>query len=149
MKYQLLKVKSITDVITNSSTEVFLLKNDDVFKEFNNSLETLYADYIFDTEEKVKEYLSESYEGNSYRYEYLSEFLETNPLANYDFIDMVKDELKKTYDETWEFVKSCYLPLVGYALIVVEDNCLSSSQTLELDRIYNFKAKHGGYVERV
>lgn len=149
MKYQLLKVKSITDVITNSSTEVFLLKNDDVFKEFNNSLETLYADYIFDTEEKVKEYLSESYKGNSYRYEYLSEFLETNPLANYDFIDMVKDELKKTYDETWEFVKSCYLPLVGYALIMVEDNCLSSSQTLELDKIYNFKAKHGGYVERV
>lgn len=149
MKYQLLKVKSITDVITNSSTEVFLLKNDDAFKEFNNSLETLYADYIFDTEEKVKEYLSESYEGNTYRYEYLSEFLETNPLANYDFIDMVKDELKKTYDETWEFVKSCYLPLVGYALIMVEDNCLSSSQTLELDKIYNFKAKHGGYVERV
>lgn len=149
MKYQLLKVKSITDVITNSSTEVFLLKNDDVFKEFNNSLETLYADYIFDTEEKVKEYLSESYEGNPYRYEYLSEFLETNPLANYNFIDMVKDELKKTYDETWEFVKSCYLPLVGYALIMVEDDCISSSQSLELDKIYNFKAKHGGYFERI
>lgn len=26
MKYHLLKIKSITDVITNSSTEVFLLK---------------------------------------------------------------------------------------------------------------------------
>ena len=34
---QLIKIKSITDVISNSSTEVFLLKNNDVFKEFNDS----------------------------------------------------------------------------------------------------------------
>ena len=33
MKYHLLKIKSITDVITNSSTEVFLLKNTNAFKE--------------------------------------------------------------------------------------------------------------------
>ena len=73
MKHQLIKIKSITDVITNSSTEVFLLKNDTAFKEFNNSLETLHADYIFETEEDVKEYLSESYKGNLYEYDYLSE----------------------------------------------------------------------------
>ena len=54
---QLIKIKSITDVITNSSTEVFLLKNDDAFKEFNDTLKLLKADYIFDSEKGLKDYI--------------------------------------------------------------------------------------------
>lgn len=149
MKYHLLKIKSITDVITNSSTEVFLLKNTNAFKELNDSLRSLKADYIFDTEEALKEYLSDCYEGNSYKYEYLSNFLDSNPLANYDFIYMVKDNLKKSFDETWEFVKLCYLPLIGYAVISVEDNYLSDSESLELNKIWEFKSKYGGYTDRI
>lgn len=148
MKYHLLKIKSIIDVITNSSTEVFLLKNTNAFKELNDSLRSLKADYIFDTEEALKEYLSDCYEGNSYKYEYLSNFLDSNPLANYDFIYMVKDNLKKSFDETWEFVKLCYLPLIGYAVITTEDDCLSDMQSLELDKICEFKSKHGGFFDR-
>ena len=146
---QLIKIKSITDVITNSSTEVFLLKNTNAFKKLNDSLCSLKADYIFDTEEALKEYLSDCYEGNSYKYEYLSNFLDSNPLANYDFVNIVKNELKKSFDEIWGFVKSCYLPLIGYAVITVEDNYLSVSQSLELDRIRDFRTKHGGYVDRI
>lgn len=149
MNYHLLKIKSITDVITNSSTEVFLLKNTNAFKELNDSLRSLKADYIFDTEEALKEYLSDCYEGNWYKYEYLSNFLGSNPLANYDFIYMVRDNLKKSFDETWEFVKSCYLPLIGYAVITVQDDCLSDMQSLELDEICEFKSKHGGYFDRI
>ena len=149
MKYHLLKIKSITDVITNSSTEVFLLKNTNAFKELNDSLRSLKADYIFDTEEALKEYLSDCYEGNSYKYEYLSNFLDSNPLANYDFVNIVKNELKKSFDEIWGFVKSCYLPLIGYAVITVEDNYLSDLQSLEFDRICDFRTKHGGYVDRI
>lgn len=145
---QLIKIKSVTDVITNSSTEVFLLKNTNAFKELNDSLCSLKADYIFDTEEALKEYLSDCYEGNSYKYEYLSNFLDSNPLANYDFIYIVKDNLKKSFDETWDFVKSCYLPLIGYAVITVEDNYLSDMQLLELDKICEFKSKHGGFFDR-
>lgn len=146
---QLIKIKSVTDVITNSSTEVFLLKNTNAFKELNDSLCSLKADYIFNTEETLKEYLSDCYEGNSYKYEYLSNFLVSNPLANYDFIYMVRDNLKKSFDETWDFVKSCYLPLIGYAVITVEDNYLSDLQSLEFDRIRDFRTKHGGYVDRI
>ena len=146
---QLIKIKSVTDVITNSSTEVFLLKNTNAFKELNDSLRSLKADYIFDTEEALKEYLSDCYEGNSYKYEYLSNFLDSNPLANYDFIYMVRDNLKKSFDETWEFVKSCYLPLIGYAVITAEDDCLSDMQSMELDKICEFKTKHGGYFDRI
>ena len=145
---QLIKIKSVTDVITNTSTEVFLLKNTNAFKELNDSLCSLKADYIFDTEEALKEYLSDCYEGNSYKYEYLSNFLDSNPLANYDFIYIVKDNLKKSFDETWDFVKSCYLPLIGYAVITVEDNYLSDMQLLELDKICEFKSKHGGFFDR-
>ena len=145
---QLIKIKSVTDVITNSSTEVFLLKNTNAFKELNDSLCSLKADYIFDTEEALKEYLSDCYEGNSYKYEYLSNFLDSNPLANYDFIYIVKDNLKICFDETWDFVKSCYLPLIGYAVITVEDNYLSDMQLLELDKICEFKSKHGGFFDR-
>ena len=146
---QLIKIKSVTDVITNSSTEVFLLKNTNAFKELNDSLRSLRADYIFDTEETLKEYLSDCYEGNSYKYEYLSIFLDSNPLANYDFIYMVRDNLKKSFDETWNFVKSCCLPLVGYAVSTVEDSDLSDLQSLEFDRIREFRTKHGGYVDRI
>ena len=145
---QLIKIKSITDVITNSSTEVFLLKNDDAFKEFNDSLELLKADYIFDSEEGLKEYLSDAYNGICYKYDYLSSFLDSNPLANYDFVNIVKNELKKSFDETWDFVKSCYLPLIGYAVITTEDDCLSDMQSLELDKICEFKSKHGGFFDR-
>lgn len=146
---QLIKIKSVTDVITNSSTEVFLLKNTNAFKELNESLLSLKADYIFDTEEALKEYLSDCYNGNSYKYEYLSNFLDSNPLADYNFICMVRDNLKKSFDETWDFVKSCYLPLIGYAVITVEDNYLSDLQSLEFDRISDFRTKHGGYVYRI
>lgn len=146
---QLIKIKSVTDVITNSSTEVFLLKNDDAFKEFNNSLESLKADYIFDSEERLKEYFSDAYNSACYEYDYLSSFLDSNPLANYDFVNIVKNELKKPFDETWEFVKSCYLPLIGYALFTIEDNYLSDLQSLEFDRIREFRIKHGGYVDRI
>ena len=73
----------------------------------------------------------------------------TNPLADYNFICMVRDNLKKSFDETWDFVKSCYLPLIGYAVITVEDNYLSDLQSLEFDRIRDFRTKHGGYVDRI
>ena len=125
------------------------MKNTNAFKELNDSLCSLKADYIFNTEETLKEYFSDCYEGNSYKYEYLSNFLVSNPLANYDFIYMVRDNLKKSFDETWDFVKSCYLPLIGYAVITVEDNYLSDLQTLEFDRIRDFRTKHGGYVDRI
>ena len=149
MEYHLLKIKSITDVITNSSTEVFLLKNTNAFKELNDSLRSLKADYIFDSEKGLKEYLSDAYNGVCYKYDYLSIFLDSNPLANYDFVNIVKNELKKSFDETWEFVKSCYLPLIGYVLFSIEDNYISDSQLLELNRICEFKTKHGGYVDRI
>ena len=84
-----------------------------------------------------------------HKYDYLSSFLDSNPLANYDFVNIVKNELKKSFDETWEFVKSCYLPLIGYAIFMVEDNCLSDSQFLELERICDFKSKHGGLSDRI
>lgn len=149
MKYHLLKIKSITDVITNSSTEVFLLKNTNAFKELNDSLRSLKADYIFDSEEGLKEYLSDAYNDVYYKYDYLSSFLDSNPLANYDFVNIVKNELKKSFDETWEFVKSCYLPLIGYAVISVEDSYLSDSESLELNKIWEFKSKYGGYTDRI
>ena len=107
----------------------------------------LYNIYI--GKEALKEYLSDCYEGNSYKYEYLSNFLVSNPLADYNFICMVRDNLNKSFDETWDFVKSCYLPLIGYAVITVEDNYLSDLQSLEFDRIRDFRTKHGGYVYRI
>ena len=145
----LIKIQSISDVITNSSTEVFLLKNDNAFKEFNDTLKLLKADYIFDSEKGLKEYLSDAYNDVCYKYDYLSSFLDSNPLANYDFVNIVKNELKKTFDETWEFVKSCYLPLIGYAIFMVEDDCIPDSQFLELERICDFKSKHGGLSDRI
>ena len=75
--------------------------------------------------------------------------MDSNPLANYDFVNIVKNELKKSFDETWEFVKSCYLPLIGYVLFSIEDNYISDLESLEFDKIRDFRTKHGGYVYRI
>ena len=95
MEKKLIKIKSISDAITNSSTEVFLVKNDDKFKEFSKDFRYVLPCTVFATEEDVKKYFEEYYNYSSccYDAEWLSDFLDANPFANYEFI-YIKHHIK-------------------------------------------------------
>lgn len=55
-------VSSISDVITNSSTEVFLVKNDEALNEFVKTLKYITPWTTFNTEEDIKEHCREIYD---------------------------------------------------------------------------------------
>ena len=150
MKKKLIKIKSISDAITNSSTEVFLVKNDDKFKEFSKDFKHIFPCNVFATGEDVKNYFKEIYNyNNCYDAEWLtSEFLKANPFANYDFVNACK-EMGKSYDEVWNFVKDCYEPMVGCLEYAYEDNCCSDELYCELSNLWDYTKKTGGLVDRI
>lgn len=120
---KLIKILSISDVITNSSTEVFMMKNDEEFKEISKELKCVYLQ-LLSNEEDVKKYIKELYEYGGYEaFEWFSEeVVKTNPLSNYIFYDICREIPNNTFDNVWNFVKEFYLPLIGYVLIEQEDN---------------------------
>lgn len=105
-------IQSVNDIITNSSSEVFLTDS----KSKIELLDKAGIEYIkFDTEEDIKNYVLS--EDNYYLAE-LDEIVERNPLGDYFFI---KDLLKyHTEDEIWEFYKPFYLVLLGKAYVNVD-----------------------------
>ena len=150
MEKKLVKIKSISDAITNSSTEVFLVKNDDKFKEFSKDFRYVLPCTVFATEEDVKKYFEEYYNYSSccYDTEWLSDFLDANPFSNYEFIESCK-AMGKSYDEVWEFVKSCYLPMVGYLEYTYEDNSGCDEFYNELSALWSYTKENGGAVARI
>lgn len=125
------KIKSITDVITNSSTEVFLLHNDEKTQEVLNKLR--YVDIItFKTEKDVKDFIQANLYDLPNRQYFPSSIVKVDPLSEWSFVDMI-NEIGKSFDEMWEFVKSCYLPLIGYTYIECEDSCCGTEIGNELD----------------
>lgn len=105
-------IQSVNDIITNSSSEVFLTDS----KSKIELLDKAGIEYIkFDTEEDIKNYVLS--EDNYYLAE-LDEIVERNPLGDYF---LIKDLLKyHTEDEIWEFYKPFYLVLLGKAYVNVD-----------------------------
>lgn len=105
-------IQSVNDIITNSSSEVFLTDS----KSKIELLDKAGIEYIkFDTEGDIKNYVLS--EDNYYLAE-LDEIVERNPLGDYF---LIKDLLKyHTEDEIWEFYKPFYLVLLGKAYVNVD-----------------------------
>lgn len=116
-----LLIQSFSDIITNSSTEVFMVKSSKTLEEFNESL-TWQNFTIFNTEEDVKSYILK----HSYNLYKLDNFLEKNPLAELDYV-LDEEFLKtigKTKDEIFEFFKKPYIDgLLGKAIYSFMDDC--------------------------
>ena len=116
---RLVKIQSISDVITNSSSEVYLIAATEKFKEAFKGFENCF-DAIFLTEEDIKKYLIEkdiweieSDLGNI-------DIIDHNPLANYELMDTLED-IGKTKEEIIDFFFPVYKPLLGYAIWTQED----------------------------
>lgn len=142
-----MKIRSITDVITNSSTEVFCYRIDDpVYQEIQKAIPWLDWDE-FKTEEDIKKLVMDpNYWGlswtdsvqNDHGPEEAVPFYDI--MANYEFKEGIKD--KKTPDEIWEFIKGFYLEgLIGKAVATFENDCISHAQYQEIENFLNKKYK--------
>lgn len=107
----LVSIQSISDIITNSSSEVFLTDNKDDIE----ILDKAGIEYVkFDTEEDIKNYL---FLGEHSLFE-LDDLIDRNPFGDYF---LMKDLLKyHTKEEIWEFFKPFYLILLGNAYVNVD-----------------------------
>lgn len=128
---RLLKIKSFTDVITNSSTEVFMIKNDGKYKDILKELK--YIDIIyFQNEDDVKNFIhTHMYDMQDSQY-FMQSVVKVDPLSEWIFVDLIT-AMGKSFDEIWDFIKDCYLPLIGYAYVECEDNYCDDNTAYELD----------------
>ena len=116
-------VQSFSDIITNSSSEVFVSTIND---SLIDALKQLDVDYIYISDEA---YLRKLVETESWR---LTEVVDFNPYYEWWFEDVEKH---KTPDEIWEFFKSFYIDLIGKVIIDVDR-----------DDLYRQEDEHNIYI---
>ena len=115
---KLVKIQSLSDLITNSSSEVYLCKVTENFKNTFKGLEKEFS-AIFFTEEDIKKYLLESERWKLE--EELDNILTYNPLGDCNLWDWCKDAAGRTKEEIVDFFFPAYKCLLGYALFERED----------------------------
>jgi hypothetical protein len=140
-----MKLRSITDVITNSSTEVFCYKiNDPEYQEIKKDVPWLPWTE-FKTEDDIKnlvmdpDYWGLPWAGGVQCDHGPEEALPIyDIMANYEVRETLKG--KKTPDEIWEFVKEFYIEgLIGKAVSSFENDCISHDQYQEMNNFLNRK----------
>ena len=105
-------IQSFSDIITNSSSEVFVSTSSD---ELLQALKELNIDYdCYHNEEELRKAVEE----DSWDFDEIVEF---NPYREWWF-----DEIKsrKTCDELWDFFKVFYMDLIGKIIIDVDRDYL-------------------------
>ena len=111
-------VQSFSDIITNSSSEVFVSESS---KELINALNELGIKYdCFETEEQLRAALESGW----------YDFDELVPLNIYRDIYYYIDELRKykTDDEIWDFIKPFYTDLIGKIIVDVDRDYLYTKE---------------------
>ena len=105
-------IQSFSDIITNSSSEVFVSSSSD---ELLQALKELNIDYdCYHDEEELRKAVEE----NSWDFDEIVEF---NPYREWWFDDI---KSRKTCDELWDFFKIFYTDLIGKIIIDVDRDYL-------------------------
>ena len=118
-------VQSFSDLITNSSSEVFVsIQNEDLI----NALKQMDIDYDIYRDETS---LRKAVEDNAWQFDGIVSF---NPYREY-WLEEIKEG--KTSDEIWEFFKSFYIDLIGKVIIDVDR-----------DYLYQQEDKHDIYLRK-
>ena len=126
---KIINIQSVSDIITNSSTEVFVMNsNTDSFKELMGQFMNPVGQYmeVFPTENDVKQYLIEHFWDCYDSLEIFDDFIDVNPiklLASELYFD--KEKFVKTINiETLvNALFPAYQDLVGKAILTFEDDC--------------------------
>lgn len=111
-------IQSFSNIITNSSSEVFVSESSE---ELLNALKELGIGYdCYETEEQLREALESGW----------YDFDELVPLNIYRDIYYYIDELRKykTDDEIWDFIKPFYIDLIGKIIIEVDRDYLYTKE---------------------
>ena len=118
-------IQSFSDLITNSSSEVFVsVQNEDLI----NALKQMNIDYdIYNDEESLRQAVKD----NPWMFDGIVSY---NPYREF-WMDELRG--KKTDDELWEFFKSFYIPLIGKVIIDVDR-----------DYLYQQEDKHCIYLRK-
>ena len=105
-------IQSFSDIITNSSSEVFVSSSSD---ELLQALKELNIDYdCYHNEEELRKAVEENYWD-------VDEVVVFNTYGEWWIADI---KARKTCDELWEFFKSFYIDLIGKIIIDVDRDYL-------------------------
>jgi hypothetical protein len=112
-------IQSFSDIITNSSSEVFISAP-------NEELMKILEDWgiwhkCYNTEEELRK----AVENTPYDFDEITS--SCNPYYNFTMIEDLK-EIKST-DEIWEFFKSFYIDLIGKIIVDVDRDYLYTKQS--------------------
>jgi hypothetical protein len=125
----IINIQSISDIITNSSSEVFVINaNNDAFVELMDKFVKSIGGYIkvFSTEEDIKNYFVESF----FEYDTFSDFdqyLKFNPLCILqNEFGYYREKFEASGLKVEDIVAAClpaYKSLLGKAILIFEDDC--------------------------
>ena len=119
-------IQSFSDLITNSSSEVFVSTNNE---DLINVLKQMEIDYyIYHDEESLRQAVEE----NPWMFD---EIVSYNPYREF-WIDELKE--KKTQDELWDFFKQFYINLIGKVIIDVDRDYLYQQENEHNIYLYNY-----------
>ena len=121
----LIPIQSFSDIITNSSSEVYISEKNERLLKALNKYDIFYYDF---TDESV---LRDFVENQSYE---LDDIVKYNPYADYDLRDGFKTYY--TEDQIWEILKPFYKQLIGKIYIDIDRDYLYE---LENEKDVNIK----------
>ena len=119
-------IQSFSDIITNSSSEVFVSSSSDELLQALKKLEIYYECYHNEEE------LRKAVEENAWDFDCICS---VNPYREWWMEDI---RTEKTSDEIWEFFKSFYMHLIGKVIVDVDR-----------DYLYNQEDKHNIYLRKL
>ena len=110
-------IQSFSNIITNSSSEVFVSESSE---ELLNALKELGIEYdCFETEEQLRK----AVESDWYDFD---ELVSLNIYRDIYYIDELRKY--KTDDEIWDFIKPFYTDLIGKIIIEVDRDYLYTKE---------------------
>ena len=146
-KIYILKIQSISDIITNSSSEVFVLNGEnDKFKELFSTL-TGYHQTCFDfiaNEEDLKKFLVKCF--GDYETEMLSDALDSiNPLETLRYDIEYYEEKGFTKEKLVDFFLPFYKKLIGTVFFEADDSTIYNN--CELDHFFGVMGNCGAVIK--
>lgn len=126
---KIVNIQSVSDIITNSSTEVFVMNsNTDAFKELMGQFMNSVGEYmeVFSTENDVKQYLIEHFWDCYDTLDIFDGFIDVNPikvLASELYFDKEKFVKNINIETLVNALFPAYQDLVGKAILTFADDC--------------------------
>ena len=121
-------IQSFSDIITNSSSEVFISAPNEELMKILEDWGIRYKCYT--TEEELRKAVEE----DPYDFDEITSSY--NPYYNFTMIEDLKEV--KNDDEIWEFFKSFYMDLIGKIIVDVDRDYLYTKESSTGINIFDY-----------